>query len=286
MMLNGQGADLSLLIWNSSISILVFSLVCYLATFRQTVLFTLVITLSLLVTIQFSFQPSFDSISIMGFSKLMLLLPLGLGVILGFGLFSESIQKRHLPLFTRYINFAVLANIFAMMFSPSGDTYRGVFSRFTCFTLLIWLVQEMAKVNFQTTHMDSKMFLFRSSPLHWIYCHAAYRMALLSLPTFASIRFILLEPFSLIAMVALYHWHNKRYPLYYYFGFADTIAVTTLTVLARYPVLPPFPSKGPYFPNLQEYQWDMVFLPIQFLVTGFALWAIFQNLSVKRSIPI
>ncbi|EMY70063.1 hypothetical protein [Leptospira vanthielii] len=273
------GIHLTLLLWNSSIAILAVALVCYLASYRQSILFLLVMTISLLAGIQFTYDTHQNPIKIMGFIKLMLLLPLGLGAVLVFASFSEDKQQRFLVWFSRYINFAVVANIFAMVFSPDGGTYRGFLSRFVCLGLLVWLLQEMAKERFQTTLFDRGFFIFRSSPLQWVYCHAAYRLALLSLPTFDSLQYLLLEPLSLILMFVLYHLHKKRYFLHYYFGFADTLVVTTLTVLTWYPILPPFEPKGPYVSSLTQIQWDMIFIPIQLTVFGIVLRAIFKNRS-------
>ncbi|PJZ86527.1 hypothetical protein CH366_04440 [Leptospira harrisiae] len=283
-MYNGQEVDLTILLWNSIVVILAVSLACYLASYHQTILFITTTTISLIAAFQFIFLSHYDSIAIMGFSKLILLLPLGLGAVIGYVSLPESKQQKFLPWFNRYINFAVIGNIFVMIFSPDGGTYRGIVSRFACFFLLIWLLQEMGKVRFQTTQTDQRIFTFNSSPLSWIYCHAAYRIALLSLPTFDSSNYLLLEPMSIVVMIVLYHLNQKRYPLPYYFGFADTIVVTTLTVLIRYPISLPFDSKGPYVTNLTEHQWDMVFLPIQLIVIGFVLRAIYKNLLLSKHI--
>ncbi|MCW7504573.1 hypothetical protein [Leptospira paudalimensis] len=269
--------DLSLLLWNQTIAILFVSLVCYSSIYRQKLLLFIIITVSLLAGIQFSLQSHHDMVSIMGFTKMILLLPFGLGAVIGYVSLSESKQQKYLTWFTRYINFAVLGNIFVMIFSPDGGTYRGILSRFVCFFLLIWLLQEMSKVRFQTTKTNQRMFTFNSSPLSWIYCHAGYRFVLLSLPTFVSSNYLLLEPMSILVMVVLFHVNKKRYPLSYYFGLADTMVVTTLTVLMRYPFLPPFQLSGPYITNLSEKQWDMILIPVQLIVTGFVLRAIYRN---------
>lgn len=271
--------DLTLLLWNNAIAILAVALVCYLASFRQTILFMLVLAFALLAGIQFTCDSHHDPIKTMGFIKLMLLLPLGLGAVLAFASFSEEKQQRFLLPFSRYINFAVATNIFVMVFTPDGGTYRGLLSRFVCLTLLVWLLQEMAKERFRTTQFDRGFFIFRSSPLQWVYCHAAYRIALLSLPTFDSLQYLLLEPLSLVIMFALYRLHKRCYPLHYYFGFADTLVVTTLTVQTRFPILPPFELKGPYVGSLSQNQWDMIFMPIQLAVIGLAFRAIFKNRS-------
>ena len=278
-----QGIHLTLLLWNSAIAILAVALVCYLASFRQTILFMLVLAFALLAGIQFTDDTHQNPIKIMGFIKLMLLLPLGLGAVLVFASFSEDKQQRFLLPFSRYINFAVATNIFVMVFTPDGGTYRGLLSRFVCLTLLVWLLQEMAKERFRTTQFDRGFFIFRSSPLQWVYCHAAYRLALLSLPTFDSLQYLLLEPLSLSLMFVLYHLHKKRYLLHYYFGFADTLVVTTLTVLTWYPILPPFEPKGPYIRSLTQNQWDMIFIPIQLAVIGLAFRAIFKNQPAFRT---
>ncbi|WP_244309944.1 hypothetical protein [Leptospira mtsangambouensis] len=253
--------------------------VCYLASFRQTILFIFVLVFTLLACIQFTFYSQHDSIKIMSFIKLIFLLPFGLGAVLTFAIFSETIKPKFLVWFSRYINFAVVANIFVMVFSPDGGTYRGFLSRFVCLALLIWLIQEMAKKRFQTTQFDQGFFIFRSSPLQWIFCHAAYRIALLSLPTFDSLHYLLLEPLSLLVMFVLYRLHKKRYPLHYYFGFSDTLVATTLTVLMWFPILHPFEYNGTYVTKLQENFWDMIFIPIQLVVIGCALIAIFKNIN-------
>lgn len=277
MVYNGQGLDLTLLLWNSAVAIVAVFLACYLASFRQTILFILVMAFMLLAGIQFVNKSQHDLIEIMGFIKLVLLLPLGLGAVLTFAILSDDKQQRYLLPMTRYINFAVIANIFVMVFAPDGDTYRGLLSRLVCIALLVWLLQEMAKVRFQTTQFERGFFIFRSSPLHWVYCHAAYRIALLSLPSFNSLQYLLLEPLSLLIMSVLYHVDKKKFPLHYYFGFADTIVVTTLTLLTRFPILSPLNLGGPYVISMSQNHLDLVFIPIQLTVIGFSLRAIFRN---------
>ncbi|MBL0954132.1 MAG: hypothetical protein IBJ01_05135 [Leptospira sp.] len=276
------GFDLSLFLWNQVITITIVTLVSFLAVFRQKLLGFMIFTLSVFVGIHFLSQSNHDLVSIMGFAKMILLLPFGLGVVIGYVCLPESKQQKFLPSFNRYINFAVLANIFVMIFSPDGGTYRGILSRFLCFFLIIWLLQEMAKVRFQTTETKLNIFTFNSSPLAWIYCHAGYRIVLLSLPTFSSSYYLLLEPMSILVMVGLYHLNKKRNPLSYYFGLADTIVVTTLTVLMRFPFLPPFHLNGPYLTNFSEQQWDMILIPIQLIVTGFVLRAIYINFLLSK----
>ncbi|MCW7462148.1 hypothetical protein [Leptospira limi] len=271
------GVDLFLLLWNQVIAILFVTVVCYLAVYLQKLLLFFIFTLSMYAGIQFLSQSTHDMISIMGFTKLILLLPFGLGAVIGYVSLPNSKQQKFLPWFTRYINFAVLGNIFVMIFSPDGGTYRGIISRIVCLFLLIWLLQEMTKVRFQTTATNQRTFTFNSSPLSWIYCHAGYRIVLLSLPTFVSSNYLLLEPMSIVVMVVLYYLNKKRYPLSYYFGLADTIVVTTLTVLMRYPFPPPFQLSGPYMTNLSEQQLDMLLIPIQLIVIVFVFRAIYMN---------
>jgi hypothetical protein len=266
--------DLTPILWNSLMATLAVALACYLASFHRTILFALVIALTLLVSFQFSRAPYRDPIETMGFIKLMFLLPFGLGSLLLFACLSEVRQKRSQVWFARYVNFAVAANIFIMIFTPTGETWRGLISRIVCLTLLVWLLQEMARKRFQTTHFDAGFFIFRSSPLHWVLCHACYRLALLSLPVFDSLHYLLLEPLSLLTMSVLYRLHQKRYPLHYYFGFADTIVVTTLAVVSRYPIAPPFQLHDAYVVSLSQNQLDMIFVPVQIIVIGIALRAL------------
>lgn len=286
MVYNGQGFDLVLILWNSAVAIVAVSLVCYLASFRKTILLMLAMTLMLLAGIQFISKLQHELIEILGFIKLVLLLPLGLGAVLAFAMLSVDKQQKYLLPMTRYINFAVTANIFAMVFAPDSDTYRGLLSRFACVTLLVWLLQEMSKVRYQTTQFKRGFFIFKSSPLHWIYCHAAYRIALLSLPSFDSLQYLLLEPLSLFIMKVLYHVDKKKNPIHYYFGFADTLVVTTLTLLTRFPILSQINIKGPYVISLSQNHLDFVFIPIQLTVIGFALRAILKNHYQKTTLQI
>jgi hypothetical protein len=273
--------ELNLLLWNSLATTCAVAVVCYLASFHRTILLACVLFLSLIVNYQFWGAPQRDSIETMGFVKLMFLLPLGLGSLLTFASLSADRQKRSLVWFTRYINIAVAANIFIMVFTPDGGTYRGHLSRFVCLVLLIWLLQEMARKRFQTTLFDAGFFIFRSSPLGWILCHAAYRMALLSQPAFDSLHYLLLEPLSLLAMYALYRLHQKRHPLAYYFGFADTLVVTTLAVISRYPLMPGLDSARFRIEILLQEHGDLIFIPIQIAVFGLALRAIRRNARAK-----
>lgn len=264
---------------------LAVAVVCYLASFHQTILFAFVIALSLFASFQFVGASYRDPIETMGFIKLIFLLPLGLGSLLVFARLSEDRQRRYRVWFARYVNFAVAANIFIMIFTPDGDTWRGLISRFVCLTLLVWLLQEMAQKRFQTAHFDAGFFIFRSSPLNWVFCHACYRIALLSLPVFDSLHYLLLEPLSLLTMSVLYRLHQKRYPLHYYFGFADTLVVTTLAVVSRYPIVSPFELDGPHVASLSQVHLDIIFVPVQIAVIGFALRAILTNtLEMRRGL--
>ncbi|HET9237835.1 MAG TPA: hypothetical protein VFO10_11320 [Oligoflexus sp.] len=260
---------------------LAVALVCTLASFARPILLGIVIILSLVAAVHYAMKPSPDAIDTMGFIKLMFLMPLGLGSLLTFVSLSQARQAKSLRGFTLYINLAVTSNIFIMIFSPDGGTLRGRVSRVLCIVLLVWLLQEMAKVKFQTTQFDSGFFIFRSSPLKWVLAHACYRLALLSLPAFDSLSYLLLEPLSLGSMVALYHLHKKRHPLPYYFGFADTLVVTTLAVLSRYPLPPGFNPSGLHIPSPSETQLDILFLPIQIAVIGFAVLAMRSNTRMK-----
>lgn len=273
--------DLGLLLWNCLTATLAVGLVCYLASFYRAILLALVLGISLYACFQFWGASSRDPMETMGFVKLMFLLPLGLGSLLSFASLSKDRQRRSLPWMTCYINFAVAANIFIMIFTPDGGTWRGLLSRFVCLVLLVWLLQEMAKLRYQTTQFDVGFFIFRSSPLAWVFCHAFYRIALLSLPAFDSLRYLLLEPLSLLTMTALYHLHQKRYPLSHYFGFADTLVVSTLAVISRYPIPPAFEPSGFQVASLSQDNWDILFVPMQIAVVGFALRAIRYNALTK-----
>jgi hypothetical protein len=269
--------DVDLFLWNSLIAILAVTLFCVLARLQQTLLLIVVLALTLFSAINFFALSAPDSKDTMGFVKLMFLLPIGLGPLLTFGLLSPSIQQRYLREFTLYINFAVTANIVIMIFTPDGDTYRGLLSRLVCLALALCLVGEMAKVKFQTTFYDQGLFLFRSSPLAWIFIHAPYRLSLVSLPVFDTSHYLLLEPLSLLTMLTLYRLQDRRHPISYYFGFADTLAVSTLTMLSHFPIPPPFLVKGPSLGSPSQDLLDLILVPIQIVVLGMALWIVVVN---------
>lgn len=273
--------DLSLFLWNCLMACLAAAGVCYLAAFHQAILLSFVIILSLFAGVQFWGASHHDAVETMGFIKLIFLLPLGLGSLLTFACLSKARQEKSLSWFTHYINIAVAANIFIMIATPDAGTYRGLLSRVVCIVLLVWLLQEMARGRFQTTLFDAGFFIFRASPLNWVLCHAFYRIALLSLPAFDSLSYLLLEPLSLATMFGLYRLHRKRYPLPYYFGFADTLVVTTLAVLSRYSIPLPFQASGPHIISLSQNQLDILFVPIQIAVIGFAVRAIRLNKRAK-----
>ncbi len=84
-------------------------------------------------------------------------------------------------------------------------------------------------------------------------------------------------------MYALYRLHEKRYPLSHYFGFADTIVVSTLAVLSRYPIPPPFAPSGPTLASPDQNLLDLAGVPLQLAVIVFALRAIRNNTLTKSA---
>ncbi|KXS18735.1 hypothetical protein M427DRAFT_153095 [Gonapodya prolifera JEL478] len=168
-------------------------------------------------------------------AKILALLPLGLASLLSFLLLPPSSQSAYLPLFTSYITFAVLANVFMMVFVPTDGTKRAWACRFACTGLTAWLVRQCNDAGWSTVAIDppstSGAFLFTAVSAEWITAHAIYRAALVTLPAFDWARHVGLEPASLTLTTLLYHYYAtsayappSQHPWERYFGLADTLA--------------------------------------------------------------
>ncbi|ORZ30129.1 hypothetical protein BCR44DRAFT_33470 [Catenaria anguillulae PL171] len=163
--------------------------------------------------------------------KLIGVWPLGLGSLVAYSLLPAHRRHDYLPVFTQYINAAVLGNIAMMFFLHTGDTLRGQLHRVNCVLLVTWLVQEMRLKKWATVSVNRQgLFLFNASPLAWVLCHAMYRGAMVTLPRFDTTRFLVLEPASLATMVLLgrrakaQSWEQVTA----WFGLADTLVVATI----------------------------------------------------------
>jgi hypothetical protein len=167
----------------------------------------------------------FDKTSTAGeMTKIMCLLPLGLGSVLAFLVANRSFQTRFLSAFTTYINFAVYGNIGMMAGTPADGTLRGMCSKVTCAVLFIWIVQQGHHAGWKTIVLHDDLFVFTAVSKSWIFAHAIYRFVLLTLPCFGSgRRHRLLELYSLTLTFALSSSSNL--PFEYCFGMADTLVV-------------------------------------------------------------
>jgi hypothetical protein len=141
--------------------------------------------------------------------------------------------------FTQYINIAVIGNILMMIFVDTGRFLRGITCRLVCIALVIWLFHEMQAKNWQTVEYDNGYFIFTASPLSWIACHAIYRTILITLPSFETRRYLLLECASISCMYLLWYLYHaststsptKTRHVSEFFGMADTITIASLSLL-------------------------------------------------------
>ncbi len=252
-------------------------IVFYLAGFYRKVLFVLILVLSLLITIRFALDHlAARSINWMGYLKQMLLLPLGLGAVIGYGLLTQTHQDRHLSNFTKFINVAVLTNILAMVLVPADGTIRGMTSRLTCLFLVCWLLQEIAQVKGKTVVYDKGFFIFSAVPLGWVFCHAVYRLGLMSLPTFDQFPHLFFEPLSLGGTYFLYRLHGRRHSVSHYFGFSDTLVAPALAVCSSFFST----TQGGW--GLSQRHLDWIFVPLHFIVIGVAGVALFKALNCEK----
>jgi hypothetical protein len=168
-----------------------------------------------------------------GYIKFLCEMPLGLGSLAIFGLLSKARQKRHMRIFTYYVNFAVVGNIAMMVFVPAAETMRGWTSRVACVALVAWLVQEMASVEWRPVRYERGVFVFIASPMPWVLAHAFYRMVLISLPAFEMSKYVIMEPASLTFMCIYSRFGGgKDYPTSYYFGASDTLVIATMSAVS------------------------------------------------------
>src|SRR5271170_7505628 len=188
----------------------------------------------------------FDKTSTSGeMTKIMCLLPLGLGSVLAFLVASRSFQIQYLPAFTTYINFAVYGNIGMMVATPTDGTLRGTCSKITCVALLTWIIQQGQRVGWKTVVIHDNLFLYTAVSKSWIFAHAVYRFVLLTLPRFGSgRRHRLMEFYSLTLTFSLYFTQsNSNFPFEYYFGMADTLVVPAMAgwsaIATTFSLIPP-----------------------------------------------
>mmetsp|Transcript_36914 Transcript_36914/g.60030 ORF Transcript_36914/g.60030 Transcript_36914/m.60030 type:complete len:277 (+) Transcript_36914:4119-4949(+) len=217
------------------------------------------------------------------FIKTMAEVPLGLGSLALFGCLDKAAQKRFLPWFTWYVNLAVLGNIGMMVFVPLDGTLRGVVSKFSCGSLVIWLAQMMAAIRWRTVCFENGVFIFLASPLRWIMCHAVYRMVLVSSPSFASFKYVVTEPTS-ISVMYMYYYSNPqlRRPVNSFFGAADTLIVATVCTCSNLKLFDLLvPSETLENISLVPKEWavfcDIAGVCIQLLVTIYSVKQIAQR---------
>jgi hypothetical protein len=225
--------DVPFNLWLSVILILV-----YWCAIRSRVLLLLAV-LSASITIAI-----FDKTSTVGeMTKIMCELPLGLGSVLAFLVANRSFQNRYLPVFTKYINFAVFGNIGMMVATPADGTLRGICSKITCVTLFIWIIQQAQRVHWKTVAIHDNLFLYTAVSKSWIFAHAVYRFVLLTLPCFGSGRRHRLMEFYSLAMTFGLSLSNSNFPFEYYFGMADTLVVPAIAgwsaIATTFNLIPP-----------------------------------------------
>jgi len=165
-------------------------------------------------------------------TKTMALLPLGLGSVLAFLVAPRPAKLRALPYFEPYVNFAVYGNIGMMVFTPAGDTLRGLCTKVACLGLFAWILLQGWRCGWRTMQLHDRLLVFTAVSRSWILAHAVYRFVLLTLPVFGSgRRHRLMEVYSLAMTFALSSASDL--PFEYCFGMADTVVVPAASAWAR-----------------------------------------------------
>ena len=81
-------------------------------------------------------------------------------------------------------------------------------------------------------------------------------------------------------MTLFYLGHQRRFPIYYYFGIADTVVVSSLALTAK--CLDHFAAE-PWFAKeftFSQYQLDWFFVPMQLVILCVAIKKIIENRSL------
>ncbi|KAF4345831.1 hypothetical protein FBEOM_207 [Fusarium beomiforme] len=171
----------------------------------------------------------FDRTSTKGeMAKTMAEMPLGLGSVLLFIVASRSTKAQWLHAFTIYVNLAVYGNIFMMIATPYGGTFRGLCCKVACLALSAWIILQGYRVEWKTIMLHDNLFVFTASSKSWIFAHAVYRFILLTLPCFGSgRRHRLMEVYSLGLTYLLSR--ATGLPFEYCFGMADTLVAPATT---------------------------------------------------------
>jgi Ca2+/Na+ antiporter len=159
-----------------------------------------------------------------GYIKFLAATVFGLGsLVLGRNLQSKA--------FTIYVNFAVLGNILMMVLVPAEGTLRAWPCKACCLLLSYWLYLQLKSANYSSVTYKANIFLYHCSNMPWIYSHAAYRFILMTLPRFQTRKYFMMEVYSLgLTRILHFLYGSKDEKPEWYFGIADTLVVSSLTI--------------------------------------------------------
>lgn len=220
--------------------------------------------------------------------KTMALVPLGLGVVV-FGILAYGEDAVPPLWFTRYVNFGVVGNTAMMVAVPNEQgAVRGWLCKVYCVLMTVWLLKEMNNRAFDTIrfvdnaeHRD-RAFAFVGVPMSWILTHCFYRMALVSLPAFDSMKYVVMEPASMTLMFVLHmvFGEDKGHPIHYYFGYSDTLVAATLAFssIATDWIAPPrSTTMMSTSKHISQKTLDYVFSPILIMCCVSAIYGIWNE---------
>lgn len=211
-------------------------------------------------------------------AKLLGTVPFGLGAVCLFRTLSDDLQPEQLLRIRTYINFAVIGNILMMLFTPPGSTWRGYLGKGSCVLLTTWLAQEINSKLEQSVGFDQGILVFRAVTMPWICCHSLYRLSLVSLPAFSSLKYLIMEPLSIGFMIIFWSVYGKsrEQPVYFYFGVADTLVTAAMSTVSF--ALKNFDSKESMSYSAESHKvLDKIFCPIHLGIYCTSLYYIYSN---------
>lgn len=217
-----------------------------------------------------------ESASLSKVAKVLGTLTFGLGSVSAYAAAPQEFRVKHLSLFTKYINVAVIGNVAMMAFVPADGTIRGLVSPTVCLTLALWLCFEAHAKDWKTVEFDGTTFIYNASPLVWVLHHTCYRACLLTLPCFDSCKYLLLEPLSLGTMVTLSAMTNQ--PMERVFGYADTLTVASSAAVSALYVYNYQASETP-----SEAFLDYIIIPVQAFVLISSWYHIIRRMKTRAT---
>lgn len=249
----------------SLLSVATVSVATCLGLYSPSALLFGVFAATIFLLAQFALANDFSTPALLKLAKQLCEVPFGLGLLCVCALWQA-------PWTETAIVVGVLVNVAMMALTPAGGAVRGVTSKVVCLLLTAWLVQLLRANNGRVVFFDRHLFVYTALSTHWIACHTVYRLLLVTLPVFATRRYLTLELCTIASMAALHALHGA-YPLAHYFGYADSLSVCGIMLLGAFTDKPTLSPRALRW-TISEKTLDCVAVPCHLIIAVVALMSI------------